>query len=189
MDRDTKTPHRIPIVFAGIGVVISLGGLLLTTSWDPARSMADGNGARGVIPDRAEGRSPISDAEVSSESTLAGLAADDATSEYLEIVHEGRCSIETVAYLVEWLRANPDGTADLVDMLRTRAVSGDRSGWSGLMSALHDARTPQATDALAALHADLDIMVVTNAAVHARSMLDRPSEAEVLATTTARRPW
>ncbi len=189
MDRNTNDSHRIPIVFAGLGVAVSLGGLLMTTSWDPAHSVVQHDGASGVLPDEVERRSPTRHAEVSGESALDGLAADDATSEYLEIVHEGRSSVETVAYLVEWLRANPDGTTDLVDLLRARAVDGDRSGWAGLMSALHDARTPQSSDALVAIHADLDIMVVTNTAVHARSMLDRSSEAEVLATTAPRSRW
>ena len=189
MDRDPKTPHRTSIVFAGIGVVVSLGGLLMTMSWNPARPTANQDGVRGVIPDGVDGRSSARRVDAPRESALAGLAAADATSEYLEIIHEGRSSVETVAYLVEWLRANPDGTADLVDMLRTRAVDGDRSGWSGLVSALHGARTPQATDALVAINAEFDVVVVDDAAVHARSMLDRPSGAEVLATTTARRHW
>lgn len=81
-------------------------------------------------------------------SELSGRSAEDTVSEYLEIVREGRSSVETVAYLVDWLRANPEQTDAMLELVADGAFEGEQQGLRGLFAALGQVRTPQTTDAL-----------------------------------------
>lgn len=143
--------------------------------WRPEVSLDDGGWTWGLLLGQV---SPRHVAQAQRSSALASVSVDEALAEYLARVHDGRSSAETVAYLCEWLRANPEGAGELVELLRAGAFEGEQSGSAGLFLALGKANTPQAADALLSIiDGPSDSMGHKISAAHALSKVESPTEA------------
>lgn len=152
-------------------------------SWRPTVALDDGGWSWGILLGQPVASSTT---EAQQDSALAGVAVQDAVSQYLALVHEGHSSSRTVAYLREWLQANPEGAGELVAMLRAGAFEGEQSGSAGLFLALGTADTPQAGDALLdILQGADDSMAHKISAAHALSKVTTPTEAMVDAVVAA----
>jgi HEAT repeat protein len=141
--------------------------------WQPAVELEDGGWSWGLLLGQ---RVPRTTEKAEASSKLAGVPVGDAVSQYLAMIHEGRSSVDTVAHLTEWLRANPEGTGELVAMLRAGAFEGEQSGSAGLFLALGKANTPAAGGALVGIITGADdSMAHKISAAHALSKVEAPT--------------
>lgn len=146
------------------------------SDWAPEVSASDEGWSWGLLLGRPSGTKD----RTMIDSRLAGVAPGEAVQQYLAMVHDRRSLTESVGMLTEWLRANPEGAADLVDLLRQGAFDGTNNGRPGLFLALGRAQTPQAARALVGiLEGPSDAMRHKISASLALSSIESPTEAMV----------
>ncbi len=142
------------------------------SAWDHQVEVGDGGWTWGLL---LESPPETGNVDTAVNEALAALSAEDAVAQYLAMVHGGQTTAQYSAFLREWLRANPDGAATLVQMLEAGAFDDEAKARSALFYALGTADTPQATEALMGLVGGDDSALAHRvSAAHALAQLESP---------------
>jgi len=156
------------------------------SGWDPAVRVSDEGWTWGLLLEEGAEAS----VETPVDPTLAALSAGEAVDRYLAMVHGGQTTAQYAGFLSQWLRANPEGAAALVERLRAGAFDEEDRARSALFYALGTADTPEATAMLVELVAGEDSATAHRvSAAHALAKLPHPTEevVEALAMQADRR--
>jgi hypothetical protein len=134
----------------------------------PVVDLADGGWSWGVLSGKQR------DASLEFDQSLRDMPIVDALARYRELVASGSVS-EYGGMLRDWLRANPEHTRELVELLRTGEFGDEQVARSGLFYALGSANTEQAKTALVDILREWPQTRHQVAAAHALSMVEQPT--------------
>lgn len=141
---------------------------IAASEFQPTVDLADGGWTWGALSGKPR------DAKFEFDEALRDMPIADALARYRELVASGSVS-EYGGLLRDWLRANPEHTHEIMDLLRAGEFADEQVARSGLFFALGSANTEQAKTALVDVLREWPETRHQIAAAHALSMVEQPT--------------
>jgi hypothetical protein len=139
-------------------------------SWRPSVDVDDPGWSWGLLLHQHSGEATAHD------EALAGVALRDAVASYRALLDTQSSVAESSAYLRGWLRANPEGAGELVELLREGEFSHEQQARAGIFHALGTANTAEAKAALVGIvDGSDDLPAHQISAAHALAAVDQPT--------------